>query len=74
MHDHLREFLEPYGFEPNPAIVGLWRHKMRPQKIFLCADDFGITYWSTQDANQFCNAIGATFKHTVEKEELIIAV
>ena len=73
-HDHLRASLEPYGCEPFPATVVLWRHKTRPTKFFLCVDDFGIKHWSQEDADHLRNPIGATLKHTVDKEGKIIAV
>ena len=65
---HLKNCLEPFGYEPIPGTVGLWHHKTKPTKFCLCVDDFGIKFWSKEDADHLCNAIGANFKYTVDKE------
>jgi hypothetical protein len=31
-------------------------------------DDFGIKYWSKEDADHLCNVIGANFRYTVDLE------
>ena len=66
-YDHLRVFLEPYLYEPILDAVGLWRHETRPTKFYLCEDDFVIKHWYVEDYNHLCDAIGDTFKHTVDK-------
>ena len=65
---HLKNFLELYGYEPITGTVGMWWHKTRPTIFYLCVDDFGIKFWSKEDANHLCNAIGANFKYTVDQE------
>ena len=67
-YQHSRNFLKPYGYEPIPGTAGLWKHCTRPTVFCLCVDDFGIKYWSKQDADHLCNAIGSSFRYTVDKE------
>ena len=68
-YQHLKQCLEPYGYEPMPRTTGLWRHKSRPTIFCLCVDDFGINFWNRHDADHSCNAIGANFQHAVDEEE-----
>ena len=65
-YEHLKNSLAPYGYYPIQGTVGLWKHQTRPTKFCLCVDDFGIKFWSKEDAQHLCNAIGATFKYTVD--------
>ena len=65
---HLKNCLEPFGYQPIPGTIGLWHHKSRPTKFCLCVDDFGIKYWSKEDAQHLCRAIGANFRYTVDEE------
>ena len=67
-YKHLKNCLEPFGYEPIPGTVGMWHHKTRPTKFCLCVDDFGIKFWSKEDADHLCNSIGANFRYTVDKE------
>ena len=68
VHMHLKNFLEPFGYESINRTIGLWKHKTRLTKFCLCVDDFGIKYWSKEDANHLCNAIGANFCYTIDME------
>ena len=65
---HLKNCLEPFGYEPIKGTVGMWHHKSRPTKFCLCVDDFGIKYWSKKDAEHLCEAIGSNFRYTVDYE------
>ena len=67
-YKHLKNSLEPYGYTPIPGTVGLWKHNERPTKFCLCVDDFGIKYWSKEDAQHLCNTVGANFQYTVDME------
>ena len=67
-HQHLRNCLKPYGYEPIPGTSGSWKHCSRPTMFCLCVDDFGIKHWSKQDADRPRNAILANFRYTVDKE------
>jgi len=65
---HLKNCLEPFGYQPIPGTIGLWHHKSRPTKFCLCVDDFGIKYWSKEDAQHLYRVIGANFRYTVDEE------
>ena len=67
-YKHLKNCLQPFGYEPIPGTVGMWHHKTRPTKFCLCVDDFGIKFWSKEDADHLCNSIGKNFRYTVDKE------
>lgn len=65
-YQHLKNSLEPYGYSHIPGTIGIWKHESRPTKFCLCVDDFGVKYWSKSDADHLCNAVGATFRYTVD--------
>ena len=52
--------MDPHGYYPVPFTNGLWEHK----SIFfcLCVDDFGVKYFSNDDAN---NLLDSLKKHYV---------
>ena len=66
--DHLKASLEPHGCKPIPGTIGMWNHESRPTIFCSCVDDFGVKYWSKEDADHLCNAIGATHEHAVDRE------
>jgi hypothetical protein len=48
--------LAPFGYEPMSFTPGLWRHKTKRTTFVLCVDDFGVKYFSKDDANHLINA------------------
>ena len=72
--DHLNNSLAPCVYHLVQGIVGLWKYEIRPTKFCLCVDDFGIKFWSKDDAQHLCNAIGANFNHNVDHGEKITVV
>ena len=48
--DHLVEKLKKFGYEPIPHTIGMWTHKERKTTFCLCVDDFGVKYFSKDDA------------------------
>jgi len=44
LYDNLVKLMEPHGYEPVPFTSGIWRHKTRQTKFYLCVDDCGIKY------------------------------
>ena len=59
-HKHLKHCLLPYGYELIYSTLGLWHYKTKPTKFCLYVSDFSIKYWSKEDAEHLCNAIGAS--------------
>ena len=47
--------LKQYGYEPIEGTTGLWHHESRPTKFALCVDDFGVKYFSKDDAEHLIN-------------------
>ena len=49
--------LAPHGYSPFPFSLGLWTHATRKNRFCLCVDDFGLKYFSIDDANHLLNAL-----------------
>ena len=49
--------LELNGYSPCKNLSGLWRHKWRPIKFSLVADDFGVKYVWEKHVGHLINAI-----------------
>ena len=49
-------------------MVGLWHHKARPMKFYLCISNFRIKYQSKNDTKYLCNAIRKNFRYRVDYE------
>ena len=50
-YNKLVQHLAPHGYRPVPHSRGLWTHDIRPTSFCLCVDDFGIKYFTKNDAN-----------------------
>jgi hypothetical protein len=58
--------LAPYGYEPAPFTPGLWRHSNRRTTFVLCVDDFGVKYFTKQDALHLIHAIKSHYELTID--------
>ncbi len=67
-YDQLVEHLAPYGYYPCPQTTGIWRHTTRKTRFCLCVDDFGIKYFSKDDADHLLNALKAKYKISTDWE------
>ena len=67
-YDFIKKNLAPFGYKPIPGTVGLWKHDTRRTIFCLCVDDFGIKYFSKDDANHLLNALGQSYKYTTDWE------
>ena len=65
-YDQLVKFMKHYGYSPEMHTVGLWSHDSKPTKFCLCVDDFGVKYYSKNDANHLINALQAYYKISID--------
>ena len=49
--------LAPHGYHPCKYSIGLWYHDTKPTKFCLCVDDFGVKYYSKDDANHLLTSL-----------------
>ena len=54
--EQLIKHLAPYGYHPSPHSPNIWYHTSRPTKFCLCVDDFGVKYYSQDDATHLIKA------------------
>ena len=67
-YKQLVKHLEPYGYAPVPHSLSLWTHKTKRTKCCLCVDDFGIKYYSKEDALHLVNALKEGYPTSVDWE------
>ena len=60
--------LKPHGYEPIPFSLSLWRHKTRRTKFCLCVDDFGVKYFTKEDADHLLNALKSGYPTSIDWE------
>ena len=65
-YDNLQWRLKPFGYTHVTGTVGVWTHNTRQTIFFLCVDDFGIKYYSKDDAQHLINAIGSNYQYTTD--------
>ena len=58
--------LAPHGYKPMPNTTGLWKHTTRQTTFALCVDDFGVKYFSREDADHLINALRSTYNITID--------
>ena len=64
-HEQLFQNLAPFGYHPIPN-TNFWKHETRPTVFCLCVDDFGVKYFSKNDADHLLQALGSHYKYTVD--------
>ena len=65
----LKERLEPAGYFPIKESNGLWAHQSRKTIFALCVDDFGIKYFSKNDAEHLINTLKNYYEITVDDKK-----
>ena len=65
-YDLLKKRLSKHGYSPCIENVNFWKHKTRRTKFSLCVDDFGIKYYSKQDAIHLLASLQETYKITTD--------
>ena len=63
-YDQLKAHLKKYGYEPTRFTPGLWKHITRPTTFTLAVDDFGIKYFSKEDAEHLFAALADKYALT----------
>jgi len=56
-YDHRKDHLAIYGYIPFENSPGMWHHTTQPLTFTLAVNDFGIKYFSKQDANHLLSAL-----------------
>ena len=64
----LKKNLATHGYHPITGTVGLWQHETRPTKFCVCVDDFGVKYYTKEDANHLITSLREHYKCTTDWE------
>ena len=56
-YNQLISHMEPHGYYPVPFTTALWLHKTRRTKCFVCVDNFGVKYFTKDDANHLLDSL-----------------
>ena len=54
------------GYRPDRFCTNIWRHNTRQTKFCLWVDDFGVKYYSKQDANHLINSLQKHYDITID--------
>ena len=65
-YDQLKAHLAPYGYYPVSHTPGLWRHTTRCTTFTLAVDDFGIKYFSKEDADHLFASLATRYELTID--------
>ena len=66
--DQLVRKLKQFGYEPMPQPPGLWKHTSHRTTFTLYVEDFGIQYFSKDDADHLIDTIQATYECSINWE------
>ena len=58
--------LAPFGYLTMQFTPGLWRYVSRPTTFTLCVDDFGVKYFTKEDAQHLIQAIQSYYDTTID--------
>ena len=67
-YKQLVSHLKPFGYSPVPHSLSLWTHVTRKTKFCLCVDDFGVKYYTKEDAHHLINALKQGYPTSVDWE------
>ena len=65
-YNQLLARLTDAGYRPILSSTGMFEHVTRPTKFCLCVDDFGIKYYSKDDAQHLLQSLGQTYKYSTD--------
>ena len=61
-YQQLVQILKPFGYVPVEGTTGLSTHLTRPTKFVLFVDDFGVIFFSKEDAFHLINALKTKYE------------
>ena len=64
-YDLLKKRLQPHGYRPDQICPNFWKHDTQKTVFCLCVDDFGVKYFSKDDAEHFIRAL-SDYKITID--------
>ena len=67
-YQKLVRHLAPHGYHSLPFSLGLWIHETRKNIFCLCVDNFGVKYFSKEDADHLLTALREKFEVTIDWE------
>ena len=67
-YKNLKKNLEPQCYYPCANTEGLWKHVLCRTTIYLCVDNFGIKYFSKEDADYLLASLQQNYKILVDWE------
>ena len=56
-YNHLIYHMDPHVYHPVTFTTVLWAHKTRKTNLCLCVDDFGVKYFTKDDANHLLDSL-----------------
>ena len=56
-YDHLKRHLGKHGYYPDKIATNIWLHKDRKTKFCLCVDNFGVQYFTKDDAHHLIKSL-----------------
>ena len=65
-YDNLKKNMKQYGYCPVLGTTGMWEHETRRTKFCVCVDDFGIKYFSKEEAQHLLDCLGKHYKYTTD--------
>ena len=65
-YDLLKTRLAKHGYTPCTENINFWKHHTRKTKFSLCVDDFGVKYFSPQDAEHLLSSLKHYYNITTD--------
>ena len=65
-YDNLVTNLKKDGYFPDKYCPNIWSHESRPTKFCLCVDDFGVKYFTKDDAQHLITSLQQSYDITID--------
>ena len=65
-YDNLVTNLKKDGYFPDKHCPNIWSHESRPTKFCSCVDDFGVKYFTKDDAQHLITSLKQSYDITID--------
>ena len=65
-YDLLKKRLLPFGYYPDKICPNIWKHTTNSTTFILCVDDFGVKYFTRQEADHLIMALKSNYDITID--------
>ena len=68
VYNNMKKKLATHKYHSIIGTTGMWKHKTKKTKFCVCVNDFGIKYYSKEDADHLLDCLQEKYKYTTDMQ------